>query len=70
MSKTRKVHSIFTLTNFQIYTDEQHALSGGNTQRHLYNTLEDFLLQCYGQPSQLEAHTQEPTEKDAEEADD
>lgn len=32
----------------QIYTDEQHWLSGGNTRNHLYNTMEDFLYKCFG----------------------
>ncbi|KAL4217433.1 Inactive dipeptidyl peptidase 10 [Mactra antiquata] len=32
----------------QIYTDSQHSINEGNSRRHLYNTLEDFLLQCYG----------------------
>ncbi|KAK3607760.1 hypothetical protein CHS0354_040665 [Potamilus streckersoni] len=31
----------------QIYTDQQHSLSGGNTHRHLYHTMEEFLLECF-----------------------
>ncbi|XP_052812191.1 dipeptidyl peptidase 4-like isoform X2 [Mya arenaria] len=32
----------------QFYTDQQHSINGGNSRKHLYNTLEDFLLQCLG----------------------
>ncbi|GAB1600683.1 dipeptidyl peptidase 4-like isoform X4 [Argonauta hians] len=31
----------------QIYTDEQHNLNAGNTYRHLHDTMEDFLLECF-----------------------
>ncbi|XP_021342570.1 dipeptidyl peptidase 4-like isoform X6 [Mizuhopecten yessoensis] len=31
----------------QIYTDQQHALNGGNSRRHLYETMEDFLKECF-----------------------
>ncbi|XP_029635770.1 dipeptidyl peptidase 4 isoform X1 [Octopus sinensis] len=31
----------------QIYTDEQHSLNTGNTYRHLHETMEDFLLECF-----------------------
>ena len=32
---------------FQFYTDQQHALNGGNTRRHLYKSMEDFLDECH-----------------------
>lgn len=51
----------------QVYTDQQHSLDGGNTRKHLYNSLEDFLLQCYGEKSQTDTHNQESSEKDADE---
>ncbi|KAL4231266.1 hypothetical protein ACF0H5_008846 [Mactra antiquata] len=31
----------------QIYTDEDHSLSSGNTRNHVYHTIEDFLYQCF-----------------------
>ncbi|KAK3082641.1 hypothetical protein FSP39_001205, partial [Pinctada imbricata] len=31
----------------QIYTDQHHDLDGGNTKRHLYETMEDFLNECF-----------------------
>ncbi|XP_033729006.1 dipeptidyl peptidase 4-like [Pecten maximus] len=31
----------------QIYTDQQHGLNGGNSRRHLYETMEDFLKECF-----------------------
>ncbi|XP_060074299.1 dipeptidyl peptidase 4-like isoform X2 [Ylistrum balloti] len=31
----------------QIYTDQQHGLDGGNSRRHLYETMEDFLKECF-----------------------
>jgi hypothetical protein len=38
----------------QIYTDENHNLEGGNTKKHLHNTMEDFILQCYGKPTNFD----------------
>lgn len=31
----------------QFYTDQQHSINGGNSRQHLWNTLDDFLLQCF-----------------------
>ncbi|XP_052674491.1 dipeptidyl peptidase 4-like isoform X7 [Crassostrea angulata] len=31
----------------QVYTDQQHGLSGGNTKKHLYESMEDFLGECF-----------------------
>ncbi|XP_056013194.1 dipeptidyl peptidase 4-like isoform X2 [Ostrea edulis] len=31
----------------QVYTDQQHGLRGGNTRKHLYGSLEDFLGECF-----------------------
>ena len=53
--------------NFQIYTDESHLLNGGNTRTHLYNSMEDFILNCYGKSRRHEA-VEEQVEKDDEEA--
>lgn len=52
--------------NFQIYTDQQHWLNGGNTRTHLYNTMENFLYQCYGKITQREKDEAEMSEKDDE----
>ncbi|XP_053385534.1 dipeptidyl peptidase 4-like isoform X2 [Mercenaria mercenaria] len=50
----------------QIYTDQQHSIRGGNSRRHLWNTLEDFLLQCYGgSRTRLDELNKESSEKDA-----
>ncbi|MEW8548399.1 MAG: hypothetical protein AB2693_33260 [Candidatus Thiodiazotropha sp.] len=54
------------LFNFQIYTDQQHWLNGGNTRTHLYNTMENFLYQCYGKVTQREKEEAEMSEKDDE----
>lgn len=32
----------------QIYTDQQHWLNGGNTRKHLFNSMEDFMFRCFG----------------------
>ncbi|XP_053385906.1 dipeptidyl peptidase 4-like isoform X1 [Mercenaria mercenaria] len=53
----------------QIYTDENHNLDGGNTKKHLYNTMEDFILQCYGKPTnfdELNDFSLEEEEKDVD----
>lgn len=52
---------------FQIYTDESHLLNGGNTRTHLYNSMEDFLLNCYGKTRVPEEVVEEEVEKDDEE---
>lgn len=31
----------------QVYTDQQHGLNGGNTKKHLYESMEDFLGECF-----------------------
>ncbi|KAK3082967.1 hypothetical protein FSP39_010233 [Pinctada imbricata] len=31
----------------QIYTDQKHSLNTGNTKRHLYETMDDFLNVCF-----------------------
>ncbi|BFZ22013.1 hypothetical protein BsWGS_25052 [Bradybaena similaris] len=31
----------------QIYPDKHHGLIGGNTRRHLYETMEDFIVECF-----------------------
>ncbi|XP_061163916.1 dipeptidyl peptidase 4-like isoform X3 [Saccostrea echinata] len=31
----------------QVYTDQQHGLRGGNTRKHLFESLEDFLGECF-----------------------
>ena len=33
--------------HLQVYTDQQHGLSGGNTKKHLYESMEDFLGECF-----------------------
>lgn len=49
----------------QIYTDQQHSINGGNSRRHLWNTLEDFLLQCYGGTrTRMDELNRESSEKD------
>ncbi|KAL5005835.1 hypothetical protein ScPMuIL_016993 [Solemya velum] len=56
----------------QIYTDEQHALNGGNTKRHFYETMEDFLLECFTGKSRkfelrmkkLETEKQDPIDEE------
>ncbi|XP_060571687.1 dipeptidyl peptidase 4-like isoform X1 [Ruditapes philippinarum] len=49
----------------QIYTDQQHSINGGNSRRHLWNTLEDFLFQCYGGTrTRLDELNKESSEKD------
>ena len=50
----------------QIYTDESHFLNGGNTQTHMYNSMEDFILNCYGKLRKHEV-VEDDIEKDAEE---
>lgn len=32
---------------FQVYPDQQHSLNGGNTHRHLYESMDDFLKECF-----------------------
>uniref|UniRef100_A0A0B6ZW87 Uncharacterized protein n=1 Tax=Arion vulgaris TaxID=1028688 RepID=A0A0B6ZW87_9EUPU len=31
----------------QVYTDKNHGIQGGNTRKHLYETMEDFLIECF-----------------------
>jgi hypothetical protein len=31
----------------QVYPDKHHGLLGGNTRRHLFNSLDDFLTECF-----------------------
>ncbi|XP_071103591.1 dipeptidyl peptidase 4-like isoform X6 [Haliotis cracherodii] len=52
----------------QVYTDKHHGLLGGNTRRHLYETLEDFLVECFdgrslkfGKPPKLDEEKKEST---------
>ena len=40
LNKTWRFH-------LQVYTDQQHGLSGGNTKKHLYESMEDFLGECF-----------------------
>ncbi|KAK3607739.1 hypothetical protein CHS0354_040649 [Potamilus streckersoni] len=48
----------------QIYTDQQHSLNGGNTQKHLYETMEDFLLECFtGSSGKFEKSKASPENK-------
>ncbi|XP_052813264.1 dipeptidyl peptidase 4-like isoform X1 [Mya arenaria] len=51
----------------QIYTDENHFLDGRNTKTHFYNTMEDFVLQCYGKKFTYEDLSSDASEKDIEE---
>ena len=37
------IFSLNTYSYLQIYTDKAHSLSGGNTQRHLYELIAKFL---------------------------
>ncbi|KAL4217252.1 Inactive dipeptidyl peptidase 10 [Mactra antiquata] len=50
----------------QIYPDENHFLDGGNTRTHLYNTMEDFILQCYGKPTNFDELNNFVSDKDTE----
>ena len=50
----------------QIYPDETHFLNSGNTRTHLYNSMEEFLLNCYGKPRKKIEVTEE-VDKDDEE---
>ncbi|XP_041374304.1 dipeptidyl peptidase 4-like isoform X3 [Gigantopelta aegis] len=45
LMKTLNEHNTYYRT--QIYPDKHHGLLGGNTRRHLYETLEDFLDECF-----------------------
>lgn len=45
---------------YQIYTDENHFLNGGHTRRHLYETMQDFLEECFtGKSKKFEARVEE-----------
>ncbi|XP_050418288.1 dipeptidyl peptidase 4 isoform X4 [Patella vulgata] len=49
----------------QIYTDKHHGLEGGNTRNHLYETMEDFLIECFkGYSEKLGKEPEPETEKD------
>ncbi|KAH3751812.1 dipeptidyl peptidase 4-like [Dreissena polymorpha] len=50
----------------QIYPDENHFLNGQSTKIHLYNTMEDFILHCYGKPKSIIEFISEPSEKDVD----
>ncbi|XP_052248181.1 dipeptidyl peptidase 4-like isoform X2 [Dreissena polymorpha] len=55
----------------QFYIDQQHSINGGNSRTHLYNTLEDFLLNCFdGRSSRMDELNNptvaKPTEKDVD----
>ena len=39
-------------------------LNGGNTRTHLFNTMENFLYQCYGKTSTRETVSDDVSEKD------
>ncbi|XP_064598023.1 dipeptidyl peptidase 4-like [Liolophura sinensis] len=44
----------------QIYTDENHFLNGGHTRRHLYETMQDFLEECFtGKSKKFDAREEE-----------
>ncbi|XP_035828294.1 dipeptidyl peptidase 4 [Aplysia californica] len=38
---------------FLMYPDKNHMLVGGNTQKHLYAQMEDFLIECFDGASEL-----------------
>lgn len=53
----------------QVYPDENHFLNGGNTKIHSYNTMEDFILHCYGKAINLDELNADMSEKDTDEDD-
>lgn len=47
----------------QIYPDEQHLLNGGNTYRHVHETMGDFLIECFnGKSKKFEEKTKKHEE--------
>ncbi|ESO99209.1 hypothetical protein LOTGIDRAFT_226274 [Lottia gigantea] len=47
----------------QLYTDKHHGLLGGNTRHHFYETMEDFLFECFKGYSQKHGKEPQPVEK-------
>ncbi|KAL8612290.1 hypothetical protein ACOMHN_062237 [Nucella lapillus] len=51
-----------------VYPDKHHGLLGGNTRPHLFNTMNDFLTECYDGVSQKFGHSlARPAEGEEEE---
>ncbi|KAK7492831.1 hypothetical protein BaRGS_00015969 [Batillaria attramentaria] len=46
-----------------IYPDKHHGLLGGNTRRHLFETMEDFLVECFDGVSNKFGYVPEPEDK-------